>query len=381
VTWEPVGRALTERGHRVVVPSLQALQSTPADFVMRAAAEVRTTVQGEGLDGPVVLVGHDWAGPMLPAIGSALAARVVGQVFVDAHLPRNGATPMELVGGGRSAELLRRVARHPTILVWSAEALRQLIPDARLRERFLSELPRLPMAFFDEPIPVPGTWTSRPSAYLGFTPAYDDSIRQAEASGWPVRHLDGSHLHPLAEPVEVARAIEELAAELASRARPESEPARTAAFRRDLWPGRRRPKRPTERPPGPRVVLVDDDVVGRAFLRARLAIDGIRVVAEADTGESAVAVATRMHPDVVVMDVRMPGAGGLAATRAINDALPDAEVVVLTAFDEPLLGRAASESGAFAFVGKDSPAEVLVDLIRRAAAHDRGSERSRPTAP
>jgi DNA-binding NarL/FixJ family response regulator len=119
-----------------------------------------------------------------------------------------------------------------------------------------------------------------------------------------------------------------------------------------------------------RVVLVDDQAVVRAGFRVILEEHGdIEVVAEAADGPSAVAAVGRTHPDVVCMDVRMPGGDGLAATRAITAAGPDAPVVlVVTTFDLDEYVFGALEAGASGFVLKDTEPEDLVDAVRRLAA-------------
>ena len=80
-----------------------------------------------------------------------------------------------------------------------------------------------------------------------------------------------------------------------------------------------------------KVMLVDDHEVVRQGLRALLeAEDDIEVVAEADNGPMAVSIASARQPDVIVMDVRMPGGSGVEACRAIRDERPDAQVIMLT---------------------------------------------------
>lgn len=118
-----------------------------------------------------------------------------------------------------------------------------------------------------------------------------------------------------------------------------------------------------------KVLLVDDEALIRAGLR--LVLDGakdIRIVGEAEDGIEAERLARELHPDVVLMDVRMPRRDGVQATAAVR-ALPDAPaVVVLTAFatDEFVLG--SLRAGAAGFLLKHTPPAQLVDAIRQAAA-------------
>lgn len=120
-----------------------------------------------------------------------------------------------------------------------------------------------------------------------------------------------------------------------------------------------------------RVMLVDDQAVVRAGFRVLLeqAAD-IEVVAEASSGSAAVSTARRLRPDVICMDVRMPGGDGLTATRQIlADAIgsPPA-VLVVTTFDLDEYVFGALEAGASGFILKDCEPEDLIDAIRRLAA-------------
>ncbi len=118
------------------------------------------------------------------------------------------------------------------------------------------------------------------------------------------------------------------------------------------------------------VLLVDDQPLLRAGFRSLIELtDDIRIVGEASNGPDAVRLAEQLRPDVVCMDVRMPGGNGLDATRAIVSRLePAPAVLVLTTFelDEYLFG--ALEAGASGFLLKDADMDDLIDGIRRVAA-------------
>lgn len=120
-----------------------------------------------------------------------------------------------------------------------------------------------------------------------------------------------------------------------------------------------------------RVLLVDDQAVVRAGFRVLLEDAGdVEVVGEASTGPQAVTQARVLRPDVVCMDVRMPGGDGLAATREIvregGDDAPAVLVVTTFDLDEYVFG--ALEAGASGFVLKDCEPDDLVDAVRRLAA-------------
>jgi DNA-binding NarL/FixJ family response regulator len=117
-----------------------------------------------------------------------------------------------------------------------------------------------------------------------------------------------------------------------------------------------------------RVALVDDQAIVRAGLARILSPeDGFEVVAECADGRQAVEELPELHPDVVLMDIRMPAMDGIAATRhlrALEDALT---VLVLTTFGEDEVLWGAVEAGAAGFVLKDSSAEVLIAAVRAVA--------------
>ena len=96
-----------------------------------------------------------------------------------------------------------------------------------------------------------------------------------------------------------------------------------------------------------RIVVVDDHPVVRGGLRALIGtLDGLEVVGEADDGESAVREAQLLRPDVVLMDVRMPGGDGIEATRRIRTSVPDTAVLVLTMHDDDATVFTAMQAGA-----------------------------------
>ena len=123
-----------------------------------------------------------------------------------------------------------------------------------------------------------------------------------------------------------------------------------------------------QRPPL-RVVLADDHNTVRHGLR--LLIDGepdMTVVAEAGDGEAAVKLATDHRPDVVVMDVSMPGMNGLVATRLLRKTLPDTAVVMLTRHADDAYLQELLRAGASAYVLKQSPPSELLQAIRATAS-------------
>lgn len=117
------------------------------------------------------------------------------------------------------------------------------------------------------------------------------------------------------------------------------------------------------------VLLADDHEVVREGLRlALLRSSHIRVVGEASDGETAVALAERRRPDVIVMDLRMPGMDGIEATEEIMRVVPDAKVLIFTAYSERALLQRGLESGARGYILKEAPHETLLRAIEKVAA-------------
>jgi DNA-binding NarL/FixJ family response regulator len=122
-----------------------------------------------------------------------------------------------------------------------------------------------------------------------------------------------------------------------------------------------------------RVVLADDQALVRAGFRALLdAQDDIEVVGEANDGDEAVRLVRRLGPDVVLMDIRMPGTDGLAATRAIagDERLSDARIIILTTFELDEYVFEAIRSGASGFLVKDTEPVELLRAVRAVADGD-----------
>lgn len=121
-----------------------------------------------------------------------------------------------------------------------------------------------------------------------------------------------------------------------------------------------------------RVVLVDDQELYREgnalLLDATDDTDDIVVVGEAETGEEALHAITEAKPDIVLMDIRMPGMGGIDATRRIVSAHPDIRVIALTIFDLDEYAFGALDAGASAFILKSSSPEALIRTVRIVAS-------------
>jgi DNA-binding NarL/FixJ family response regulator len=115
-------------------------------------------------------------------------------------------------------------------------------------------------------------------------------------------------------------------------------------------------------------LIVDDHEVVREGLRLSLSrAPNIRVIGEASDGAAAVELAERRKPDVVIMDVRMPGMDGLEATKLLSERVPECKVLIFTAFSERSLLTRGLESGAKGYILKEAPHQTLVRAIEKVA--------------
>ena len=120
-----------------------------------------------------------------------------------------------------------------------------------------------------------------------------------------------------------------------------------------------------------RVLIADDQMMVRQGFTVLLnARPGIEVVGQAVDGEEAVAMVAELAPDVVLMDIRMPGLGGIEATRRITADAPHPRVLVLTTFDLDEYVYDALRAGASGFLLKDASADQLAEAVRVVAAGD-----------
>jgi two-component system response regulator DesR len=121
-----------------------------------------------------------------------------------------------------------------------------------------------------------------------------------------------------------------------------------------------------------RVLLAEDQAMVRGALAALLALEGdIEVVAEVSRGDEVIATALTAQPDVVLLDIEMPGQSGLDVLTELCTKLPDTRSLILTTFGRPGYLRRAMENGAAGFLLKDAPSRDLAVAIRRANAGER----------
>jgi pimeloyl-ACP methyl ester carboxylesterase len=207
-SWTAAARILAGRGFAVAVPDLTGLAVTTDRPRWRVAVDT-VAAAAEPLDGTVAVVGHSGAGAFLPAIGARLGSRLRSLVFVDAVLPPPSSAHHTPVG-------LQALLDEQTVDGslrrwldwWPAEVVEELLPDPAVRALLLDDMPRLPRAFYDEPVPVPAAWSHRRGAYLQLSAAYRAEFEEAGRRGWPRTRIGTSHLAIITEPARTVDALE-----------------------------------------------------------------------------------------------------------------------------------------------------------------------------
>jgi DNA-binding NarL/FixJ family response regulator len=124
----------------------------------------------------------------------------------------------------------------------------------------------------------------------------------------------------------------------------------------------------------PRVLVADDDPELREALVEMLEALGFEVIGRAADGAEAVAMALELRPGVILMDLRMPNLDGIEATRQIKAILPRTQVVILTAYSDPVLREEADGAGAYCYLLKGCPTALVTSVVRSAGSEHLGLE-------
>jgi pimeloyl-ACP methyl ester carboxylesterase len=213
--WKATAALLRDAGYPVAVSSLAgAVDAGPPYYRQLAEAAVRPLLDSDR-HAPVVLVGHSGAGALLPMIAEVAGADVRAAVFVDAVLPHPGTSALEARPAGARRDLAGLVhdGRLPPWHRWfPPEVIEGLLPEVAMRERFATELPELPMAYFEEPAPPTRGWSTIRCAYVRLSEPYEPAATEADARGWPVYREAADHLALLTRPDLVADAVAEAVA-------------------------------------------------------------------------------------------------------------------------------------------------------------------------
>ena len=206
LTWKLVAQELRQRRLDVIVPALEDSPTSPEPYWKQHAKSVSQALSQIPKETALTLVAHSGAGPLLPAIRAELANPVNAYVFVDAGIPGDGATRLDLMKSEDSdwatqfQEHLENGGRFPN---WSSEDLREIIPDENIRNQLVAEINPRALDFFTEPIPAFEGWPDSPCIYILFSEPYKGTARQARESGWQTYDLESGHFHMLVDPEAV----------------------------------------------------------------------------------------------------------------------------------------------------------------------------------
>jgi hypothetical protein len=207
LTWALVADEVRRHGYTALVSALPDSRYISPPYWKRHAEAIAQSVESTSQEHHLILVGHSGAGPLLPAIREALNRSVAAYVFVDAAIPRAGASRFDLFESSEAVRQFSQAAVTGLLPTWGEEDLRDDLPNAELRRRFVAELRPLPVAVYEEPLPVFVGWPDAPCAYLHFSSFYESPAAWAQQAGWAYTQLKGGHFHMLVDPLAVAEAL------------------------------------------------------------------------------------------------------------------------------------------------------------------------------
>jgi hypothetical protein len=190
-SWGPVADVLRRRGDTVLVPDLRPGTEKGAPYFEHHAAIVARAVQD--LRRPVILVAHSGAGVLLPAIEAALGKPAVTRIFVDAIFPQDQRSRLDLFATPAEADDFRHAAKDGLLPVWTDADLAGAIPDAGLRHALVAELRPLPLAVYEEAIPVASSWNPVPCRYLRLSDSYAGDLARARQAGCAIEERPSGH--------------------------------------------------------------------------------------------------------------------------------------------------------------------------------------------
>ncbi|MDT5049448.1 MAG: hypothetical protein QOG75_5346 [Mycobacterium sp.] len=207
-TWTDTAEMLLKNGFHCAVPDLTAVATMDQPYYPKYATAAAAAA--DDTSGPIVVVGHSAAGALLPAIAEAVGDRTRGAVFVDAMLPQPGRSWFDTAPPGLEAQV-RGLADHDLLPPWHEwfppGSLEALVPDPARRRRLIAEIPRLPIAYFDEPAPPARLAKAVACAFLRLGAPFDPAADKAERLGWWVARREWDHLRMLSDPEAVADLI------------------------------------------------------------------------------------------------------------------------------------------------------------------------------
>jgi len=211
-TWELVYQVMVGQGLKAIISTLEDNPNSALPYWQQHVESVTHDLAQIPRDESVVLVAHSGAGPLLPAIGHALSHSVRAYIFVDAGIPQDGLSRIELMKledkewAEQFHKSLLNGEQFPT---WTEEDLREIIPDKKSRQKMVAEIQPRSLSFFTEPIPVYKKWPDAPCVYIKFSESYDWDAAQAKQKGWHLYELNTGHFHMLVDPRAVSDLIVE----------------------------------------------------------------------------------------------------------------------------------------------------------------------------
>lgn len=217
LTWTLVADELRKRGEIVILPSLQDEPNSAQPYWQQHAASVAQALADVPEATPLLYVAHSGAGPLLPAIRHSIPNPVHAYIFVDAGIPRHGATRLGLMkseGSDWAKEFEAYLTGGGRFPSWTSDDLREILPDQTIREALIADLRPRGMDFFDEPIPVFEGWPDAPCIYIYFSTPYEKLLNAARDAGWDTYTLEAGHFHMLVEPKVVTQLIVDAANKL-----------------------------------------------------------------------------------------------------------------------------------------------------------------------
>lgn len=217
LSWGPVAAELERRGRQVIVPGLSDAPSSGRPFYEQHAASAAVALGSLPPGESLVLVGHSGAGLLLPAIRSLVEKKVEAYLFVDAGIPVNGKSRLDLLKQElpeASEHAHRQLLNGAELPLWSDADLQEEIPDPQLRRVLLAQLRPRPLAYWDESIPVFAGWPDAPCGYLLFSPGYAYSLARAKEMGWVYTEMPGGHFHMTVAPGSTVDAMLGLLAQI-----------------------------------------------------------------------------------------------------------------------------------------------------------------------
>src|SRR5260221_4255795 len=183
MTWKLVAEELQRRSVGVIVPTLSTDPSTKP-YWKQHTQKVVTALEATPTAEPLILIAHSGAGVLLPAIRQTMSRPVAGYIYVDAGLQKNGASRLDLFGLPEERQQFRESAQNGLLPAWSDDDLREAITDDDLRREFVAELRPLPVAVYEEPIPVFHGLPAAPRAHLLLIENHPEVATFSETPRW-----------------------------------------------------------------------------------------------------------------------------------------------------------------------------------------------------